>query len=337
MQRSFRAREFHRNVRLLLVGISLGVCIVPAISAWNSVPEHRGALAVVFSLPGWLLIYLSSRWLMAYYREFVAVDDDRVVCHKMSGRIEIPLTDVTKAKWLFPYPQIIFEWRSQQTSIPFELYDKAEQLWLVRFFHYHLRPEIQQDWERFCYYAALPLLQPNYDDDRAPGTDEIVINPRRRIDVSLLLLLGIGAAVGYWTSLITSESIVLIQLAVVLAIWLCVRTRFSRREIIYRDETLPRSPTLRWLVIFWILSWIWLLYITLVPGQNPPINKAEPIYILLPLVVVVLFVGRMLWIQRIYVEPKLKQRTEIRIAEAVQRWELLNLQDSSFSPYDDKT
>ncbi|MDA0833070.1 MAG: hypothetical protein O2955_14965 [Planctomycetota bacterium] len=128
----------------------------------------------------------------------------------------------------------------------------------------------------------------------------------------------------------------LIQIAVMLAIWIGVRARFPRREVIYQDEAFPRNPTLRWLVILWILSWIWLLYITMVPGQNPPINKAEPIYILLPLVVAALIVGRMLWLQRVYVEPKQKQRAEIRIADAIQRWELLNLQGPSSSHDDDE-
>lgn len=98
MKRTFRARVFHRNLRVLLVVISLGICIIPAMIAWNRIPEHHIALGIVFSLPGLLLTYLSTRWLMSYYIEYLTVQDDRIIYHNTSRHIEIPLADVTKVR-----------------------------------------------------------------------------------------------------------------------------------------------------------------------------------------------------------------------------------------------
>ncbi|MFN0197898.1 MAG: hypothetical protein ACKVT0_14225 [Planctomycetaceae bacterium] len=298
-------------------------------------PEHRVAIAILFSLPGWFLIYLSVRATIAYYKEFLQVNVDQITQEKLMGREVILLDDVVQAKWKLSLDVgIILKTPRQRLAIDFALYSRDEILWLIRFFRYRIRPEIQSGWNSFCHRFALHLIEPYGNDHREPDPDEIVLNSRRRIDVIFLFFGVISTAGGVWASRITGKFEAIHISIGIFAIWLGFRFMTPHQTIYRKPEPILREPAVKRPFAFVVGGFISLCIMVFLFDPDRPGNEWGSIQASLMILATGITICALFWFA-IRADRVHKQRRLDGSAESVQRWNELEFQSAGLDNDDD--
>lgn len=151
----FHLRKYYRN---LAIGCLLFFAGMMAMSIGAFVRDGETLAAVVLGGLWGFFVGLSVWTLLAYYRESLRIQD-RTVTHKGIFRTKsIRLPQIVDLRWRVPRAIVL---RSGDAKISVELhnFEPAEQRRLIHLLRRSVPRSVQRDWDRFCYKAAIPLVQ----------------------------------------------------------------------------------------------------------------------------------------------------------------------------------
>ena len=222
---------------------------------WYWVDPYPGMreISAVFSFSFCLMMTSVGVWfLLAYWRESLTVWNSKVIQRGVIFHREIDLPNVRNAGWkLGRYGSLTLSDSVQTLTINFGKYEKAERLWLIRFFRGRLPESIQDGWELFCYKVAVPERDGGLEKVSIPTAEQTIIS-RKRWDwyfIPPILLLAVFGVVMFWK---TQRLGVLASPLLLVPLWLYLRCVTPKRGLIAKRIGSDSDET--WFVVFLLLS-----------------------------------------------------------------------------------
>jgi hypothetical protein len=248
MDTVFRLRKYYRDFGIVYLVLFLSVMVLCFCALLS---EGSGIFKLLATTSVWgFFAAVSVFVLLAYYRESLTINDERIVQKGVFRRYEMALAEITDVRWRGEPVggAVTLRSRSQRITILFNNFELEQRQTLIRWLRLSLPPSIQRDWERFCRRIALPLLKARV----APPLDaNVALVTRQRWDRLFALLTVLAFFTGVIGAMLLRDARCLVSPAAVVPVWLLMRFITPSRGL--RSEKISAMPEKS----FFIFIMIW--------------------------------------------------------------------------------
>ena len=182
---------------------------------------------------------------LRHYRHVTVLDDGagRVTRDSLFGHNSFDLQKVDRLAWrLWPAGgRIRLFGAKQRFTMDLALFDRPDQLALIRFVHRHVRPEKQEGWQAFCHFVALPLRSSVTRRDDAPLAPDEWKATRGRLDAIFGISVVVTTAIGVTCGVLFDVPEALLWPVLIIGLWLVVRFSYPRGGTIYKRSAVRRQ------------------------------------------------------------------------------------------------
>ncbi|MFO0913901.1 MAG: hypothetical protein U0795_13160 [Pirellulales bacterium] len=240
MNKTFRLRksiQYQALGFLALFGIAL-IGGAASILRFVDAPQEGGFRGewAVWSVAGlWvgvfsLMVMLSLYILRAYYVEQFSMQGKNLWVRSVLQNARFHADELQQLKWR-PFPQggsILFRLLGSRVRLDLHGFSRADRLEIVRALRTTVPMKVQQGWEQFSYYVAVPLRDGRLPQPPNEVEPKRVLIQRSRYDrllmvalpLSLTVAIGLGVAWNLWKGLVLPP--------VVLGLWALLRYTVPR-------------------------------------------------------------------------------------------------------------
>jgi hypothetical protein len=255
MQKRFIPSRWNRLSAVCFLGLFLAIDVATiclAIFGPDRPSRLVGGISAIF-WSCWVVIAILAVVQSRY--ESIEIRDGSLTCHSLfllgSKRIEI--SSAVSARWKIRNGgTLVLSDGSNKFGVAFEAYSARDKLWLIEFLRRAIPTSIQQNWDQFCHWRALPLRTKEMDQRRAPGPDEVLVTREHRDRISLCVFLLSVELAGSLAWFLGQPHFWIIPVAAG-ASWVCLRFNVSRDGSVQKRLTWERNKDADGFLLFLVV------------------------------------------------------------------------------------
>jgi hypothetical protein len=240
MQKRFIPSRSHRLTLVCCLALFLAVDVATiclAIFGPDRASRLVGGLSAIF-LACWVLISILAVAQSRY--ESLEIGDGWLTRHVLFGSKRIEIASVAHARWKIRDVLVLSD-GFDKLKVAFGPYSAQDKLWLIEFFRRAIPTSIQQNWDQFCHWRALPLRTRAADDQRRlPGPNEVLVTREHRDRIYLCVFLLSVELAGSLAWFVGQPHFWFIPVAAA-AMWLFLRFSVPRHGAVQKRLTLEHD------------------------------------------------------------------------------------------------
>jgi hypothetical protein len=232
MNAVFRVRRGLRRFMLFAVAFFLLATTCTPVGLTFDPSAHNPLLITVLITAFWAAWFIACVWNLVYYHYYqLSITGTAVHQREVFDETTNDLSRITHVHWSLAYSGRIKVLTGEgRFTIRLDLFEREERLWLIRYFRNAASESLQEGWDSFCNFIAIPLRDRAIERD--PGPDEVVLT-RRRWDWYFIPLVVLSAIAGYIGFRAFQQPRLLSTPLLPILFWLTLRYMTPRQGMIY--------------------------------------------------------------------------------------------------------
>jgi hypothetical protein len=179
--------------------------------------------------------------LVRIQHESLEIADGWAIRHTRRGTKRMEIGTAARARWKIGNGgSVVLINDSERIRIEFWLYDRDERLWLIEFFRRAIPAAVQQAWDRFCHWVALPLRTQVDGLPAAPGPDDVFVTRAGR-DQIFLSATALSVEIGGGLTWLLGRNEFWLFPAAVVAMWVFLRFSVPRNGAFEKGLSIDRD------------------------------------------------------------------------------------------------